>query len=140
MDAANTEYTQYTTTSWAAVATHARLVAEVARDDGRRGGPVYYRCYGIADGYNRGFARIVCYAWNVSYYAHINLPHKITLYAVLIYRYVEFYGYCVANREVGEREACLRIVGRIWRAVDFHATRSKRSSDRNRVGKDKVGL
>ena len=66
MVAANTEYTQYavtnSTTSWAAVATYARLVAEVARDDGRRGGPVYYRCYGIADGYNRGFARIVCYA------------------------------------------------------------------------------
>ena len=59
--AANAEYIQYAT-SLAAVATSARLAAEISRDDGRRGRLIYYRRNKIAYGYNRGFARIVCYA------------------------------------------------------------------------------
>ena len=64
--AAYTEYIQYAsesaTAGTTAVATYAGLAAEVARDDGRRVGLIYNRRNRIADGYNRGLARIVCYA------------------------------------------------------------------------------
>ena len=60
--AANTKYAQYAVASASAVATDARLAAEVARYNGRRGGLIYYRRNGIACGDYRGFARIVRYA------------------------------------------------------------------------------
>ena len=54
--------------------------------------------------------------------------------------YVEFYYYRSADGKVGKRKARLRIVRRVGRSVDFHASRCECRTCRDWVGEDQLSL